>query len=395
MDASREVARRPLVPALALLGPWLALALIAAFRDGGSSRHGSHDRAVGAILACALALLLPPSGGSSSRGRAARARRPRRTRPLVQPSRSPRSRGRCRLRTRGWTASTSRVRPRRSPAACRLGRSCVARPQAACLVLAAIAVTVAVYAIAQRSFSSEFITASFPRLREPFGYSNALAALFVSGVPAALVLGSRRAIAARAGGAACVAVLSVALILTGSRGGLLAALLTIARAAVLGGAPARARHHARVRRRSRRAGRALRRQPPDLLGRRTAPVRRRRPADRADRGRLHCRARRRARAGDRRRPPRRRRGCARCAPSRAAAAPRAGGTRARGGASRGARSLSSAARGISSRATVRCRTRPGTASSRCRRTSATAGGARPGTRSRCGRSRASARERST
>ena len=107
--------------------------------------------------------------------------------------------------------------------------------QAACLVLAAIAVTVAVYAIAQRSFSSEFIAASFPRLREPFGYSNALAALFVSGVPATLVLGSRRSVVARAGGAACVAVLTVALILTGSRGGLLAALLAIAVLLVLGG----------------------------------------------------------------------------------------------------------------------------------------------------------------
>ena len=51
--------------------------------------------------------------------------------------------------------------------------------QAACLVLAAVAVTIAVYSIAQRSFSSEFIAPAFPRLREPFGYANALAALFV------------------------------------------------------------------------------------------------------------------------------------------------------------------------------------------------------------------------
>ena len=62
MDASREVARRPKVPALALLGPWLALALVAAFRDGGSSDTGLTIAAVGAILACALALLLAATG---------------------------------------------------------------------------------------------------------------------------------------------------------------------------------------------------------------------------------------------------------------------------------------------------------------------------------------------
>ena len=62
VDASREVARRPMAPALALLGPWLALALIAAFRDGGSSDTGLTIAAVGAILACALALLLAAIG---------------------------------------------------------------------------------------------------------------------------------------------------------------------------------------------------------------------------------------------------------------------------------------------------------------------------------------------
>ena len=224
-----------MVPALALLGPWLALALIAAFRDGGSSDTGLTIAAVGAILACALALLLAAIG---------RLELPR-----------PTGAGLVALAGLGlWCAvALASISWSLSPAdswqdgihvACAAAAlaggmwigALLRRPaQAACLVLAAIAVTVAVYAIAQRSFSSEFIAASFPRLREPFGYSNALAALFVSGVPATLVLGSRRSVVARAGGAACVAVLTVALILTGSRGGLLAALLAIVVLLVLGG----------------------------------------------------------------------------------------------------------------------------------------------------------------
>ncbi len=235
MDASREVARRPKAPALALLGPWLVLALVAAFRDGGSSDTGLTIAAVGAILACTLALLLAAIG---------RLELPR-----------PTGAGLVALAGLGlWCAvSLASIAWSLSPAASwqdGIHVACAAaalaggmwigallrRPaQAACLVLVAIAVTVAVYAIAQRSFSSEFIAASFPRLREPFGYSNALAALFVSGVPAALVLGSKRNVAARAGGAACVAVLTVALILTGSRGGLLAALLAIAVLLLLAG----------------------------------------------------------------------------------------------------------------------------------------------------------------
>jgi hypothetical protein len=235
VDASREVARRPKVPALALLGPWLALALVAAFRDGGSSDTGLTIAAVGAILACALALLLAATG---------RLELPR-----------PTGAGLVALAGLGlWCAvALASIAWSLSPAdswqdgihvACAVAAlaggmwigALLRRPaQAACFVLAAIAVTVAVYAVAQRSFSSEFIAASFPRLREPFGYSNALAALFVSGVPAALVLGSRRSVAARAGGAACVAVLTVALILTGSRGGLLAALLAIAVLLLLAG----------------------------------------------------------------------------------------------------------------------------------------------------------------
>ena len=51
-----------MVPALALLGPWVALALVAAFRDGGSSDTGLTIAAVGAILASALALLLAAIG---------------------------------------------------------------------------------------------------------------------------------------------------------------------------------------------------------------------------------------------------------------------------------------------------------------------------------------------
>ncbi len=235
MDASREVARRPKVPALALLGPWLALALVAAFRDGGSSDTGLTIAAVGAVLACALALLLAAAGRLE----------------LPRPSGA----GLVALAGLGlWCAvAFASIAWSLSPAdswqdgihvACAAAAlaggmwigALLRRPaQAACLVLVAIAVTVAVYAIAQRSFSSEFIAASFPRLREPFGYSNALAALFVSGVPASLVLGSKRSVAARAGGAACVAVLTVALILTGSRGGLLAALLAIAVLLLLAG----------------------------------------------------------------------------------------------------------------------------------------------------------------
>jgi hypothetical protein len=227
VDARREAARRPSAPALALLAPWLVLALFAAFRDGGSSETGLTIAAVGAIAACIVALVVSASGHLE----------------LPRPS------GAALVALAGlalWCGvALASIAWSLSPAASWVDGihvACAAaalaggmwigallrRPaQAACLVLATVAVTVAVYAIAQRSFSSELITASFPRLREPFGYSNALAALFVSGVPAVLVLGSRRALAARAGGAACVAVLSVALILTGSRGGLLAALLTI------------------------------------------------------------------------------------------------------------------------------------------------------------------------
>lgn len=107
--------------------------------------------------------------------------------------------------------------------------------QAACLVLVAVAVTVAVYSIAQRSFNAEFIAPSFPRLRQPFGYANALAALLVAGVPTALALGSRRELAVRAAAAASVCALVVALVLTGSRGGILATLVAILVVLVLAG----------------------------------------------------------------------------------------------------------------------------------------------------------------
>ena len=45
---------------------------------------------------------------------------------------------------------------------------------------------------AQRSFSSGVVEPHSPGLRGPFGYANTLAALFVFGVPTALVLGTRR-----------------------------------------------------------------------------------------------------------------------------------------------------------------------------------------------------------
>ena len=383
-----------MVPALALLGPWLALALIAAFRDGGSSDTGLTIAAVGAILACALALLLAAIG---------RLELPR-----------PTGAGLVALAGLGvWCAvALASISWSLSPAdswqdgihvACAAAAlaggmwigALLRRPaQAACLVLAAIAVTVAVYAIAQRSFSSEFIAASFPRLREPFGYSNALAALFVSGVPATLVLGSRRSVVARAGGAACVAVLTVALILTGSRGGLLAALLAIAVLLVLGGR--------RLELVTTLACGVVPAAPVALYGVRLPTFSSADPPPSAGAGLLigliaaaciaavagalaqrivdglaaQTRVRTRAPSARPLQPS-----CWQASCSRQCG--------------REARSPSSTGRGTSSRGTVRSRTRPATASSRCRRTSATAGGARPGTRSRCGRSRASGQGRST
>jgi hypothetical protein len=141
------------VPALALLGPWIALALVAAFRDGGSSDTGLTIAAVGAVLACALALLLAATG---------RLELPR-----------PTGAGLVALAGLGlWCAvALASIAWSLSPAdswhdgihvACAAAAlaggmwigALLRRPaQAACLVLVAIAVTVAVYAIAQRSCS--------------------------------------------------------------------------------------------------------------------------------------------------------------------------------------------------------------------------------------------------
>jgi O-antigen ligase len=210
----------------------VVLALVVAFHDGGSSPLGLAIAAVGVSLGLFLALVLCASGRL----------------PL------PRTSGAGLVALAGlalwcltalasisWSLSPAESWTDGIRVAAATGALCggmwigafARRPaQGACVVLAGIAATVAVYAIAQRSYSSEYIASSFPRLREPLGYANSLAALFVSGIPAALVLGSRRERLARALGSAIVAALVLALALTGSRGGILAAV--IATALVLG-----------------------------------------------------------------------------------------------------------------------------------------------------------------
>jgi hypothetical protein len=235
VDARREAARRHSAPALALLAPWLVVALVSAFRDGGSSPKGLAIAAVGAIVACTVALALTAT---------ARIGTPR-----------PSGAGLVALAGLGlWCAvSFASIAWSLEPAAswtdgihvaCATAAlaggmwigALVRRPaQSACLALVAIAIAVAAYAIVQRSFGSEFIAPSFPRLREPLGYANALAALFVSGIPTALVLGTRRGAPARAAGAAAISILTVGLVLTGSRGGLLAALIAVVVVLVLAG----------------------------------------------------------------------------------------------------------------------------------------------------------------
>jgi O-antigen ligase len=235
VDARREAVRRPSAPALALLLPWLLLTLAATFRDGGSSQMGLAIAAVGAILASTVALAVAST---------ARLGLPR-----------PSGAGVVALTGAGlwcgmafasiaWSLSPAASWKDAIHVACATAAiaggmwlgALLRRPaQAACMVLLAVAVTVAIYSIAQRSFSSEFIAPSFPRLREPLGYANALAALLVSGVPTALVLGTRRELAARAAAAASICVVVVALVLTGSRGGILAALLAILVVLVLAG----------------------------------------------------------------------------------------------------------------------------------------------------------------
>lgn len=215
--------------------PWLGIVLVATFRDGGSSPMGLTIAAVGAMLASAIALAISTTGRIG----------------LPRPS------GAGLVALAGaalWCATAfASIAWSLSPAAswkdaihvaCAVAAiaggmwlgALLRRPtQAACLVLASIAVIVAVYSISQRSFSGEFIAPAFPRLREPLGYANALAALLVSGVPTAAVLGTRRERGARAAAAAAVCVLVVALVLTGSRGGMLATLVAILVVLVLAG----------------------------------------------------------------------------------------------------------------------------------------------------------------
>ena len=268
MDARREAARRPSAPALALLVPWLLLALVAAFRDGGSSPMGLALAAVGAILASTVALALSSSlrlglprpsdcGSGRARGRGPLVRGGLRIARLVALAGGVLDR--CDPRRLCDGGDRRRHVDRRAAPASRTGRLPGAGRGRRLGGL---------YSIAQRSFNAEFVAPSFPRLREPFGYANALAALLVCGVPTALVLGTRRELAARAAAAAAICVLVVALVLTGSRGGILATLVADPRRARAGGPAARARRNPRRGRRSRGARRALRRQPADLLGQR-------------------------------------------------------------------------------------------------------------------------------
>ncbi len=234
MDAP-AAARRLSAPALALLSVWLVLVLAVALEDGGSSPFGLAIATVGSTLALLLALVLSASG----------------TLELPRPSGA----GIVALAGLGlwcavalasisWSLSpqdswTDGIHVACAATALAGGMwigALVRRPaQSACMLVVVVSVTVAIYAIAQRSFSSEIVAASFPRLREPLGYANALAAMFVAGVPGALVLGSRREWYLRALGAASVATLTVGLALTGSRGGILAAAVAVAAVLVLAG----------------------------------------------------------------------------------------------------------------------------------------------------------------
>jgi O-antigen ligase len=209
--------------------------LAVAFEDGGSSPIGLALAAVGATAAAVVALVLVASG---------RLELPRPSGAGIVALAGLGLWCAIALASISWSLSpqaswTDGIHVACAAAALAGGMwlgALVRRPaQAACLVLMTIAVTVAIYAIAQRSFSSELIAPSFPRLREPLGYANALAALFVAGVPAAIVIGSRRERHARAVGAASVAVLAVGIALTGSRGGILAALIAIGLVLVLAG----------------------------------------------------------------------------------------------------------------------------------------------------------------
>jgi O-antigen ligase len=203
------------------------LSLVVAFHDGGSSPLGLAIAAVGMIAVPLVALILAASGRLD----------------LPRPSGA----GVVALAGLGvwcaialasisWSLSPQSSWQDGIHVACAVAAlatgmwigALVRRPaQAAASVLVVVAVVVAIYSITQRSFGDELVAAAFPRLREPLGYANALAALFVSGLPAALVLGSRREWYARAIGAGSVAVLVTGLALTGSRGGILAALIAL------------------------------------------------------------------------------------------------------------------------------------------------------------------------
>jgi hypothetical protein len=101
----------------------------------------------------------------------------------------------------------------------------------------AVATAVALYALAGR-LGAIAVDEHVPRLRAPLQYWNALGAVCAFGLPVAIrvVTDATRRNAARLAGGACGVVLTVALGLTYSRGGVLAALVALAVITAVGGA---------------------------------------------------------------------------------------------------------------------------------------------------------------
>ena len=146
----------------------------------------------------------PQSGGSSCRDRRVPGSSRSPGSASGAPSRSPRSRGRSRPRTRGRTASTSPVPPRRLQAACGSGRCCVALPRPpASSWRRSRSPSRSTPSRSARSAASS----SPPRSRGCASRSATRTRWRRSSCrafPTTLVLGSRRSVVARAGGAASV-----------------------------------------------------------------------------------------------------------------------------------------------------------------------------------------------
>ena len=256
------------------------LALVAALRDGGSSpmrprtRGGRGDPGAASRSRCRARC------GSGCRDRATAGGRARGRGPLVRAARSPRWPGRSRRPRPGPMRSTSRAPWRRSPAAAGSAPSSVVphRPPAWCWPRSPC-----------RSPSTPSPSARSARVHRPVVPAPARAVRLRERARRAARLGRarrrscsgrRRELAARAAAAAAICVLVVALVLTGSRGGILATLVAVLVRAGAGGPPARARGNPRRGRRSRSARRGLRRQPADVLGQPAPALGGRRPARR-------------------------------------------------------------------------------------------------------------------